>query len=193
MITTADFGKGVRILMNNEPYVILDVTMQTASGRGSQTMVKIKARNLLTGKFVTESVKNGSKFEQPDLKFSQVQYLYTEADAAVFMDQETYEQFSLPLESLAEQVKYLNETLKIKATYFNNNPVAIELPTHVELEVSSVEPGTRGNTATGTVTTKATLVNGMDVQVPLNVKSGDRILVATADDTYYQRVNQTNF
>lgn len=188
MLTTADFGKGVRILLNGEPYTILEVTMQTASGRGSNTLVKFKARNLLTGVLVNEQTKNGSKFEEPDLRYSNVQYLYPDGDQAVFMDQESYEQFSISQEIIGDQARYLRDDVKIKATYFNGTPVSVEFPQHVAMKVSAVEPADRGNTATGTVMTKAELDGGYECRVPVHVKSGDTILVATLDHSFYQRV-----
>jgi elongation factor P len=187
MITTSDFSKGTRILINDEPYQIVDLTVQSPTARGGNTLVKFKARNLLNGRLTNESVKSGTKYEEPDLHFNNVQYLFTDGSDAVFMDQSSYEQFNLPLESLGNGAKYLNDELKIRAMYFNGQPVNIELPTHVELEVESVEPGTRGNTASGSVTTRATMSNGMDCQVPLNIKNGDRVLISTEDDSYYQR------
>lgn len=189
MISTSDFAKGVRFLVDNEPYVILEVMVQTGSGRGSGGSVKVKARNLLTGRFLAETFKPGTKFEQPDIRQSNVQYLYNDGADAVFMDQESFEQFNLPLEALDEQAVYLREDLKIKALYFNNKAVSVEIPLHVEVTVDSVEPGTRGNTASGTVTTKATLDNGHAVQVPLNIKAGDKIIVNTNDHTFYQRAH----
>ena len=188
MLTTADFSKGTRILIAGEPYVVIEVSMQTASGRGSNTLVKFRARNLLTGKLTNEAVKNGSKFEEPDLRYGNVQYLFSEAENAVFMDQESYEQFNLSLEVIGEQTRYLSEDVKIKAMYFNGTPVSVEFPQHVAVKVSSVEPADRGNTASGVILTKAELENGTECQVPTHVKSGDTILVSTEDHSFYQRV-----
>lgn len=187
MITTADFSKGVRILIDGEPYMILEHTTQTPSARGAATLVKFKARNLLTGQLISDSVKAGAKYEQPDIRFAKVQYLYDEGPDAVFMDTETYEQFNLAREVIGESAKYLSEDLEIKAIFFNDNVVNVELPNYVELEIVMVEPGTRGNTASGSVTTPAELSNGVRIQVPLHIKSGQRILVDTRDDSFYQK------
>jgi elongation factor P len=188
MITTADFGKGTRILLNGEPYVILDVTIQTAGGRGGNTQSKFRARNLLTGKLVNEAVKAGTKFEEPDLRYGNVQFLYLDGDSAVFMDQETFDQFNIPLATIDEQARYLAEDVKLKVMYFNGTPVNVEFPQHVAVKVAMVEPAERGNTATGAVMTRAQLENGHDVQVPAHVKSGDTILVNPLDHSFYQRV-----
>lgn len=187
MITTSDFSKGVRILIDGAPCVILDYTSQTPSARGAATIVKFKARNLLTGQLLSESVRAGAKYEQPDIRFAKVQYLYDEGEDAVFMETDTYEQFSLAREVIGDAAKYLTEELEIRAIFFNDNVVNVELPTHVELEVVMVEPGSRGNTASGSVTTPAELSNGVRIQVPLHIKSGQRILVDTRDDSFYQK------
>jgi len=173
--------------MDEEPYAIVEVTSQTPSARGASTLIKIKARNLLTGRLRSESIKSGTKFDQPDLRQVNVQYLYDDGRDAVFMDQQSFEQFQISRETIGTAAKYLNEELKIKAMYFNNNPINVALPQHVELEVVSVEPGSRGNTASSTVTTNAELSNGVSIRVPLNIKNGDRILVDTTDDSFYQR------
>ena len=187
MITTSDFSKGKRFLHNNEPYQIVDVSLQSPTARGGNTLCKVKARNLLSGKLISESFKGGTKFDEPDIRFNNVQYLYDEGNDVVFMDQTSYEQFNVAKETIGGGVVYLTEELKVKAMYFNDSPINIELPQYVEVVVSSVEPGTRGNTASGSVTTKATLENGQEVQVPLNIKDGDRILVEPGTNTFYQR------
>lgn len=187
MITTSDFSKGTRYLHNGIPYTILDVTTQSPTARGSSTLVKVKSRDLLSGKLVSETFKAGTKFEQPDLRIESVQYLYIDGESACFMDQATYDQFELPISAIENELKYLNEELKIKAMYFNDNPISIEIPAHVKLTVTSVEPGTRGNTATSSVTTKAELSNGMECQVPLNIKENDEILIDTATGSFYSR------
>lgn len=187
MISTSDFGKNVRFLYNNEPYVVLEVHVQSLGGRGGTGLVKVKARNLLTGKFVREEFKAGTKFDEPDLVYTNVQYLYNEGKDAVFMDQDSYEQFSIPLEALGTQAQYLRDDIKIRAMYFNGSPVNIEIPRYVTFKVKSVEPGTRGNTATGTVMTNAELENGVIMKVPLGVKEGDSVVINTHEDAFHAR------
>ena len=187
MLTTTDFSKGTRFLIDDEPYVIVDFTVQSPSARGGNTLCKFKARNLLTGRLRSESVKSGTKYDEPDLHFNSVQFLYVDGTDGVFMDQSTYEQFNLTLESIGFGAKFLTDELKIKAMYFNGNPVNVELPETVPMSVDSVEPGSRGNTASASVTTKAVLSNGEECQVPLNIKEGDKILVVTESGAYHSR------
>lgn len=187
MITTADFKKGLKFLYEGEPFQIVDFTVQTQTARGGGTLVRARAKSLTTGRLINESFKSGEKFTEPDIHFSAVQFLYREGDGAVFMNSDNYEQFSLSFEVLGEVNKYLNEELKIKAMFFNGNVVNVEIPQFVELEVTMVEPGERGNTSSGTVMTRAELSNGMSVQVPLNIKEGQRVVIDTTTDAYHQR------
>lgn len=187
MISTSDFSKGTRFMHKDEPHAIIDFQVQSPTARGGSTLVKVKARNLLTGKLISETFKAGTKFEIPDLLYNSVQFLYTNGDNAVFMNQETYEQFELPIASIENEAKYLDEELKIKAMYFNGEPVSIEIPELIKLTVTMVEPSTRGNTASGTVTTRAELSNGMECQVPLNIKEGEVVLVDSSTNAFHSR------
>ena len=187
MITTADFKKGTRILINNEPFQLLDWTVQSPTARGGGTLVKVKARSLITGFLINETIKSGTKFEEPDIHFAAVQFLYMDGTEAVFMNSETFEQFNLTAEALDGVEIYLSESLKIKALYYNGNVINIEIPQYVVLEVTMVEPGERGNTSSGTVMTGAELSNGMEIKVPINTKVGQMISVDTTTGTYHQR------
>ncbi|MBQ49196.1 MAG: elongation factor P [Zetaproteobacteria bacterium] len=187
LISTSDFSKGTRYLHKETPFVIVDITVQSPTARGGSTLIKVKARNLLSGQLINDNFKAGTKFEQPDITFSQVQYLFQDAEDLVFMDLSSYEQFQLTKASLENEAKYLTEELKIKAMYFNGTPISIEIPSQIELIVTMVEPGTKGNTASSSVTTKSELSNGMECQVPLNIKEGDKILVDTVTNSYYSR------
>ncbi len=187
MLTTADFAKGVRILIGNDPCEIIETTSQSPSARGSATLVKVKARSLLTGKLLNETFKAGTKFEEPEVHFATVQYLYTEGSDIVVMDKENYEQFSLPSENIGSRVKYLHEDLDLRALYYNGSIVNLELPAQVKLEVEFSEPGEKGNTASSTVTKLARMTNGIEVQVPLFIKEGQSIWVNTIDDSFAKK------
>ncbi len=186
MISTADFGKGVRFLFENEPYEIMEVATQSPSARGAATLVKIKAKNLLTGKLINESIKAGMKFDQPDIHFAPVQYLYQEGSDFVFMDQKSYDQFNIEAGTIGDKSKYLSDGMELRALYFNGRVVNVEIPNRVTVKVDSVEPAVKGNTA-GKITTKAHLDNGINVQVPLFVKPGDNIIVDTDSDTFVEK------
>jgi elongation factor P len=188
MISTSDFKKGVRVLIDGDPYVVMESNTQTPSARGAATLVKVKVRNLRTDQVFDKSFKSGEKFEEPDLEKRALQYLYDEGDNLVFMDATTYEQMHVTRESLGEKAEYLIDSLEVKALFFEGKILDVELPQFVELSVVEVEPGTKGDTVQGSATKPATLANGLRVQVPLYIRNGDIIRVSTKDGKFAERV-----
>ncbi len=188
MLTTSDFKKGVRVLIEGDPYVVMETQTQTPSARGAATLVKVKVRNLRTDQVFDKSFKAGEKFDEPDLEKKSLQYLYDEGEALVFMDQATYEQISVPKDELGDKAAYMTDNLEVRALFFEDKVLDVELPNTVELEVVEVEPGTKGDTVQGSATKPATMSNGMRVQVPLYIKTGDVIRVSTKDGRFSERV-----
>lgn len=188
MLTTSDFKKGVRILIDGNPYVIMDTQTQSPSARGAATLVKVKVRNIKTDQVFDKSYKSGEKFNEPDLDKRNLQYLYNESKQLVFMDLNSYEQLHVNQSELGDKAAYLTDNLEVKALFFDGQILDIELPVNVELEVLEVEPGTKGDTVQGSATKPATLENGLKVQVPLYIKTGDRIRVATKDGRFTERI-----
>jgi len=188
VLSTSDFKKGVRIMLDGDPYVIMETNTQTPSARGAATLVKAKVRNLKTDQVFDRSFKSGEKFDEPDLDKRALQFLYDEGEALVFMDQSTYEQLHVRKEDIGDKAAYMTDGLEVRALFFEGQVLDLELPNTVELEVVEVEPGTRGDTVQGSATKPATMSNGIRVQVPLYIKQGDRIRVATKDGKFAERV-----
>jgi elongation factor P len=117
----------------------------------------------------------------------EMQYLYREGDRFCMMDNETYEQIMLTEDQVGEARLYLTENLDVKVLFFNQQPVAVEVPLFVQLEVTQTEPGVKGDTAAGG-TKPATLESGVTIQVPLFISEGDRVKVDTRTGTYIERV-----
>ena len=166
----------------------METSTQTPSARGAATLVKIKVRNLRTDQVFDKSFKSGEKFQEPDLDKRPLQYLYDEGDTLIFMDQTSFEQFGLQKEELGDKAAFMTDGMEVKAIFFDGKVLDLELPQSVELEVVEVEPGTRGDTVQGSATKPATLANGMRVQVPLYIKTGDVIRVSTKDGKFAERV-----
>lgn len=179
MIATGDFKRGGRILVDGEPYTIEEYTVQTPSARGAATLVKVRLRHIVTQQITDRTLKAGERFEEPDVALRTVQFLYRDADGCHFMDQTTYDQFSLTPEQVGEGVDWLLENMELTAVYYNGRAVGLTLPTFVEATVDMVGGGSRGDTASGKNTKDATLTNGKTVKVPLFIESGEKILVDT--------------
>ena len=191
MLTTSDFKKGVRVEIDNAPWTIVTVNTQTPSARGAATLVKARLKNVLTGQVSDRTFKAGEKFSEPDVEVRPAQFLYQSPDGDEqlyhFMDMSSYDQFELRDSDLGDDVQWLVENLEVKSVLYNGRVVSVELPQFVELEVSSVEPGSRGDTASGSVTTAAYTTTGLRVQVPLFIKDGDRIRVDTTTGNFKDR------
>src|SRR5712691_655042 len=175
MLTTGDFKKGLRIEVDDEPYLILDYTVQTPSARGSATLVKAKVRNILTGAVFDKTFKSGERFEEPDLQMRQVQYLYSDGEDCHFMDTGSYEQFHLTRDRLGDQAQWLVENATLRSILYRGQVVGVEIPQFVELRVVEVEPAAKSDTASGNQTKAATVETGAVVRVPIYLKDGELI------------------
>jgi len=161
------------------PYHALDVEISRPTARGGQTLVRIKMRNLLTRAVFDKTFKAGEKFDEPDLVVVDAAYLYVDASGLNFMDQENFETLTLRPELLGDDRFLLVDNLIVQVQKFNGNPIGVQFPPHVELKVTATEPGARGNTASGSVTKNATLETGLQIQVPLFIKEGEKVKVHT--------------
>jgi elongation factor P len=165
--------------LEDTPFHCLDVEISTPTARGGQTLVRIKMRNLLTRAVFDKTFKAGDKFKEPDLVLAPASYLYTDGHGSHFMDQETYETHTLGESLMGNALDYLTEGLIATIQKFNGNPIGLQMPTHVELAVTYTEPGARGDTASGNVTKPAKLETGIEIKVPLFIKEGEKVKVAT--------------
>ena len=187
MGTTADFKRGGRIEIDGEPYTIVDYSTQSSTARGGGSLIRTKLRNLRTGQLIDKAFKSGERVKAPDFEIRSVQFLYAErGETFVFMDGESYEQFELHKDVVAETIHFLRPSDEARALVFNDQCIGIEVPQTVELEVAQTDPGVKGDTVTNTLK-PATLETGLEVQVPLFVEAGDRIVVDTRDSRYVRR------
>jgi len=163
----------------NTPFYCMDAEISTPTARGGQTLVRLKVRNLLTRAVLDKTFKAGEKFKEPDLQLVPVSYLYSDGDGSYFLDQESFETLTLPAEVIGDALGLLAEGALIHAHKYNGNPIGLELPTFVELEVAETELGVRGDTASGSGTKLAKLETGLEIRVPLFIKPGEKVKIAT--------------
>jgi elongation factor P len=163
----------------NAPYHCLDVEVSKPTARGGQTLVRIKMRNLLTRAVFDKTFKAGEKFREPDLVSEPASYLYSGSDGFNFMDQETFETLALGPDIVGDDRHLLADNVVVQIQKYNGRPIGLQFPPHVELTVTSTEPGVRGDTASGGVTKLATLETGLEIRVPLFIKEGEKVKVHT--------------
>lgn len=186
MIDLSDFKKGLKILIDGEPWSVVDF-QHVKPGKGNQ-FTRTKLKHLINGANLERTFKSGEKFPEPDVAFKDMDYLYKDESGYAFMDQTSYEQITLDADFLGDAANYLTENLKVKVVFFNDRAVGIEVPKSVNLRVAKTDPGHKGNTVTNTYK-PATLETGFIVQVPLHINEGDLLKINTTDGAYVERVN----
>ena len=174
--------------LDGAPYRCLDVTISTPTARGGQTLVRIKMRNLLTRAVFDKTFKAGEKFSEPDLETIEASFMYADGDDFHFMDQESFETLTLGADKVGDGRDLLVDNLIVQVQKYNGNPIGLQFPPHVELVVTSTEPGVRGDTASGGATKAATLSTGLEIRVPLFIKEGERVKVHTETREFAGRV-----
>jgi elongation factor P len=186
MIDVNDLRKGVTFELDGSLYKVLDYA-HNKPGRGNAT-IRIKARDIRKGTTLEKTFQSGDRVQDVRLDFHTVQYLYNDGDLYYFMDLENFEQTAIRKDILGEVgIGFLKESMEVKITSYDNEPIDIELPTTVDLKVVHAEAAVRGDTATG-VTKKVQTETGAEVQVPYFVNEGDTIRVDTRTGSYLTRV-----
>ena len=170
------------------PWRCLDKDISTPTARGGQTLVRIKMRNMLNGAVLDKTFKAEDKFAEPDLESVDASYLYSDADGSYFLDQSSFETLQLDAGKVGDATDLMLEGLIVQIQKFNGNPIGLELPMHVELVVTYTEPAVRGDTSSGSVTKAAEMETGATIRVPLFVKEGEKIKIATEDRSFTSRV-----
>jgi len=183
-VNTNQFKNGMHISLEGQVWRIVEF-QHVKPGKGG-AFVRTKLKSLGTGSVVDKTFRAGEKFERIRTETKNMQYLYDAGDEVVFMDEETYEQLSLPHTTLEEELPYMQPATSVQLLFVGGEPSGVQLPSSVELEVTETEPGVKGDTVSN-VTKAATVETGAVVQVPLFVNVGDRIKVDPREGRYISR------
>ena len=186
MFTTSDFKRGLVVQIDGAPCILIDVSFQSPSARGANTMVKTKYRNLITSQVLEKTFRSGDKVEEADFERHKGQFLYADSARGVFMDLETYEQFEMEEENFALLSPYLLDGMEVQLGLFQGRMVNVDLPMTVELTVIETAPALKNATATAQ-TKEAVLETGLKLQVPPYLESGEKIKVDTRDGRFISR------
>ena len=179
MIEAIEIKRKMYFEFENAPYHCLDVEVSRPTARGGQTLVRLKMRNLVTRAVFDKTFKAGDKFTEPDLVMSSATYSYSDGDGCHFLDQDTFETLTLGADILGDDRGLLVDEVQVQIHRYKGQPIGVVFPPHVELTVKSTETGVRGNTASGNVTKPAVLETGLEIQVPLFIKEGEKVRVHT--------------
>lgn len=186
---TTDLKKGLKVEIDNKPYVIIKSDF-TNPGKGS-AFYKVKLRNLENGSVLERTYKSGvsTGVLKPDLQERDVEYMYEDQDGFNFMDQDNFETIHVSTEQVGDCKYYLQEGIRLEVIYYKGNPISIEPPNFVELKVTETDPGLKGDTAQGGLK-KAIMETGLQVNVPLFIKEGEVLKIDTRTGEYVERVNK---
>lgn len=182
-----DIKPGTIVVHNGAPCLIENVTVQTPSARGGATLYKFRARNLVTKNKVDVTLKGTEGMDDADFKKRAVNIMYSDAESVHLMDTETYDQYAIAIDDVADQMKYVAEGLEgIMALIYNDECVGIDLPTTVHLKIAQCDPGVKGNSATSR-TKPLTLESGAIVHGPEYLSEGETIKVDTRTGEFLGR------
>lgn len=184
-ISTADFRNGMCIEYNNKLCVIVEF-QHVKPGKGG-AFVRTKLRDIKTGRVVDYTFNAGTKFDSVRLETKKMQFLYSDGTDFNFMDMSTYDQLSIPAETVGSAANWLKENDEATLMYAGDELISIEPPMFVELEVTETEPGFKGDTVQGS-TKPATLETGAEVKVPMFVEVGDVLQIDTRDGRFIKRM-----
>src|SRR5262252_5824290 len=187
MYDTSDIRKGLKIMIDGHPYIVVEAQF-VKPGKGA-AFTRTKMKNLLTGGVIERNIRSGEKLEPAAVEEREMQFLYKEGDAFVFMDNQSYEQMHIQKEVLAESSDFLKDNTNVQVLLFNERPIGITLPNFIDLRIVKSDPAVRGDTATN-VTKPATLETGAVVQVPLFVNENEVIRIDTRSGQYVERVSR---
>lgn len=186
MIDTGDLRKGLTFDLDGRLVKVIDFA-HNKQGRGS-AQVRMTLRDLRTGSLTQHTVQAGAKFPQVRLERQHVQYLYPDGDHRHFMNTETFDQVVLDASTIGDNARFIRENDIVDLLTYNDEPIDIELPPAVFLDVTETDPGLKGDTASG-ATKPATLETGLVVNVPLFINVGDKLKVDTRSGEYIERVS----
>jgi len=185
MYDTSDIRKGLKVLIDGNPYTVVEFQF-VKPGKGA-AFTRTRFKNLLSGAVIERNIRSGEKLEPANVEERSMQFLFREGEDFVFMDQATYEQMHVGKDIIGDDTRFLKDNLECAVLIFNDRPVGVTLPNFVEIRVVKSEPGARGDTSGG-ATKQATLETGAVINVPLFIKEGELLRIDTRSGEYVERV-----
>jgi elongation factor P len=186
MASTADIKNGVVLKIDGQLWTVIEF-QHVKPGKGG-AFVRTKLKNVVSGKTVDRTYNAGAKIETENVDRRDFQYLYADGDSYVFMDVADYDQLTVPAAVVGDAANFMLENQAVTVALHDGNPLYVELPASVTLEITYTEPGLQGDRSTGG-TKPATVETGYQIQVPLFLEQGTKVKVDTRTGDYLGRVN----
>jgi len=185
MYTAADLRKGLKIILDNEPYVVINFDF-TKPGKG-QALYRTKMRNMINGTIIDRTYRSGETFEPAQLEERTMQFLYREDNNFYFMDNQTFEQTAIGEVALGDAQNYLIDNLQVDVLLFREKAIGVNIPNFVNLRVTQTDPWAKGDTS-GSDSKPATVETGYVLRVPPFIEEGELITIDTRTGEYSTRV-----
>jgi elongation factor P len=187
MYNASDLRKGLKIQIDNEPYLIIDFQF-SKPGKG-QSLYRCKLKNMITGVIINPTYRSGDTFQPAALEERKMEYLYSQENEYCFMDVENYNQTFLTADQVGDAKNYLTDNLEVDVLFFEKNAIGITLPNFADLTVAKADPWVKGDSVSGD-TKPVTVETGYVLRVPPFVEEGGKITVATRTGGYVTRVKE---
>ena len=187
MYDTSDIRKGLKVLMDGNPYTVIEFQF-VKPGKGA-AFTRTKFKNLLTGAVIERNIRSGEKLEPANVEDKSMQFLFRDGEDLTFMDEKSFEQVTVRAELLGDSADLLKDNTPCQVLFFNDRPVEVTPPTFMQLEITESEAGVRGDTS-GNVTKWATVETGAKIAVPLFINIGDMVKIDTRTHEYVERINK---
>jgi elongation factor P len=187
MGSLTDIKTGIVVKVSGQPYLV--VWSQFNRKQQRKPVMRTKLKNLIDDSVLEKTFLAGESFEFADIERKRCQYLYKDDNDAFFMDNETFEQFTLPVSQIEDSLRFMKDDVEVYVTLYENKPIGIQPPVKATLKIIETTPGVKGDTATGG-TKQATVETGAVINVPLFVKEGEKIIINTETGEYVSRANE---
>ena len=183
---TSELRSGHKVEIEGEPYTVVSNEF-VKPGKG-QPFNRIRVKHLKTGRVVEKTFKSGEKVDAADVEEAKMRMLYKESDGVVFMDDNTFDQVTIPLSLIGDKEQWLKDETLYDVVFYKGAPIDINPPTFMEMSIVDTAPGVRGDTASGGVLKPAITDTGAKIQVPIFIENGEKIKVDTRTGEYVSRV-----
>ena len=184
-VSTADFRQGLKIEMDGNPFLMI-ANQFVKPGKGN-AFNRTRLKNMLNGRVVEKTWKSGETVEIADVEETKMRMLYQDQDGAVFMNDDTFDQITVPHDNITDVVKWLMDDIVYDIIFYKGEAVSVEPPTFLDMKIAETAPGVKGDTASGRVLKPATTESGANIQVPIFIEEGELIKVDTRTGEYVSR------
>ncbi len=185
-VSTNEFKGGMKVELEKEPYTIIAVEF-VKPGKG-QAFTRTKLKHLISGRVVEKTFKSGEKFDIADVEESKMRLLYEDQDGAVFMNDTTFDQVTVPFDIIGDNRVWMMEEIVYDLVFYKGSVVDVSCPNFLNMKITETAPGVKGDTASGRVLKPAVTETGAKIQVPIFIEEGELIKVDTRTGEYVSRV-----